>query len=107
MGMDHDDVLQRAGAATVLVQKNPFKPLDRFHHVNFGERRHVVRALRHHRDLVASRFSAGQLGLLQADVGGHLHVYRNFRIVLHDVFVVHSISADDRHFRSQRRDAAG
>ena len=52
-------------------------------------------------------FRAGQLGLLQADVGGRLHLPGHLRPVLHHVPAVHPVPAADRHLGSQGRHAAG
>ena len=88
-------------------KKVPAESGRRLHHLHPGEHRHVVRAVRDRRRLALPGFPAGELGLLQADVGGRLHLPRHVRAVLHVVPVVHAVPAADRHFGSQRRDAAG
>jgi molybdopterin-containing oxidoreductase family membrane subunit len=71
------DQLQRHLSAAVLVQESPDQHGHRFYHLHLREHRDVVRTFCHHRDVVASRLHAQQLGLLHSDLGGYLAVHRD------------------------------
>ena len=69
-------------AAVLLVQEASAQHPGDVHPLDLRQHRHVVRAVRDHRDLAAPRLPAVQLGLLPADLGGHRHVRRHLRLVL-------------------------
>ena len=102
-----DAGVQCDGAAAFLVQEMPTEPGDRLHHLHPGQHRHVVRALRDCGRLALPGLCAVQLGLLQADLGGCLHLPGHLRPVLHAVPAVSEIPAADRHVGGQGHHAAG
>ena len=107
-GLDHDDHLQRGRAATFLVQKSAPEPDRRVHPFDPGEHRHVVRAVRDHgRDRLHRDFLPSNWGYFKPTWVDICTYHRHVRFVLHVFPVVHAVPADDRHFGSQRRDAAG
>ena len=71
------------------------------------QHRHVVRALRDHRDLAAPRLPALVLGLLPPDDVGRGVPARQLRAVLHDVLPVRALPADGGDRRGQDGAAAG
>src|SRR4051812_13936617 len=64
VGLLPDGQLQRAGAAGVLVQEGPAQPDDHLRALHLHQHRHVVRALRHHRDVAGALVPAGAVELL-------------------------------------------
>jgi hypothetical protein len=78
--LDHD-LLQRDLPAAVLVQVVPNQDLVCVHGLDLREHRHVVRAVRDHRHVAASRLPAFELGLLQPNLGGHHDVRGQLRVV--------------------------
>ena len=59
-----DDHLQRGRAAVLLVQEGAPEPGRRVHPLDPGEHRHVVRTVRHHRDLVCTAISCRPTGAI-------------------------------------------
>src|SRR6185295_2064923 len=84
----------------------PVHPGD-VHHLDLRQHRHVVRALRHHRDVLAPRLPPGVVGLLPPDGVRRLDVPRHAGTVLHALPPVPALPADDRHRRDQGRHAHG
>ena len=80
-----NDSGQRVAAPALLVQKSPAKPEAHLPHRRADQHRHVVRTLRHHRRLALPGFSAGKLGCLSSDVGGHRHLRGHAGGVFHHV----------------------
>ena len=98
------NVLSPAG---VLVQAAPHEHPGDVRHLDLRQHRHVVRALRHHRDVAAPRLPAVVVGLLPPDDRRHLHVRRHARPLLHAVPALHPLDPDDRDRRGQGRAARG
>ena len=76
LGLLGPDLLQRGGAAGLLVQALPHDAMDDAGGGGVGEHRHVARTLRHHRGFLESRFSAQQLGHVLSDLGRSLRCWR-------------------------------
>lgn len=85
LGLLDDDHLQCNYAAGLVVPEDPAQLDDGLHHHDLCQHRHVVRTLRHYRDVAASRLSAGQLGQLPAHVDRDRDSDRQLRTLLHAV----------------------
>ena len=75
--------------------------------LDLRQHRHVVRALRHHRDLAAPRLPAVDWGYFTPDAGRHRRPSRQLRPVLHPVPALRPLPADGRDGRGEGRPAAG
>ncbi len=102
----HDE-LQRHLAAVLLVPLVPTPHLVRVFDLYVRQRGHVVRAVRHHRDLHRAGLPAVVVGHVPPDLGGPVDVRGHVRVVPDVVPALHPLPADDRHRRGQRRDALG
>ena len=104
--LDHGQ-LQRDQPADLLVQEGAHEHPDPVRRVDRHQHRHVVRAVRDHRDVAAPRLPALVLGLLQSHDLGRVVPARQLRALLHDVLPVRALSSDGGHRRGQDRPAAG
>ena len=100
-----DDELQRPHAAGLLVPVQPAQPVGGVHRLYVRQRGHVVRAVRHYRDLHCPRLPAVELGHVPPDLGGHHDLRRHVRPVPIAVPAVHPLPAGHRHRGGQGRHA--
>ena len=96
-------VLQHAFAAAFLVPLVPAQHLCRLFRLHVRERRHVVRAIHHHRRRSASRFPAVIVGIVHPNLGRHLDVHRHARHLHFALPDLRSLPADDRDVGSENR----
>ncbi len=104
--LDHGQ-LQRDQPPDLLVQESAHEHPDPVRRVDRHQHRHVVRAVRDHRDVAAPRLPSLVLGLLLSHAVGRAVPARKLRALLHDVLPVRALPSDGGHRRGQDRPAAG
>ena len=87
----------------LLVQEGAHEHPDPVRDVDLRQHRHVVRAVRDHRDVAAPRLPAFLVELLPPDRVGRLVPSRELRPVLHDVLPVRPVPSDGGDRRGRRR----
>ena len=101
------DLLQRHRAADAVVQAAAHQHDLAVHHGADRQRRHVARAVRHHRDVAAPRLPALVVGHVLPDDLGLLDVLRHDRPVRHADVPVRPRAADDLDLRDADAGAGG
>ncbi len=99
LALVHAAALQRGGAAVPVVPPRPHLAPVAVRHLDGRQRRHVARALRHHRHQPAPRLPAGLLGHLSRVDLGLEHVHRHHRPVPDAVLPLHPLPAGDLDLR--------